>query len=112
MILWMLIYLTLAVIYDWRDFRIPNRLNAAGAVITVIICALQGMEWSVMAVGVLIPFMCCIYHTSSVVCWTGGKPNISLISLSSSVSFSTSASVRASSWSRCSVRMLFVSSIQ
>lgn len=24
MILWMLIYLTLAVIYDWRDFRIPN----------------------------------------------------------------------------------------
>ena len=60
MILWMLIYLTLAVIYDWRDFRIPNWLNAAGAVITVIICALQRMEWSVMAVGVLIPFMCCI----------------------------------------------------
>lgn len=44
MILWMLIYLTLAVIYDWRDFRIPNWLNAAGAVITVIICALQ--EWN------------------------------------------------------------------
>ncbi len=60
MVLWMLIYLTLAAVYDWRDFQIPNWLNAAGGVITITLCIWQGLDWSVMAAGILIPFFCCI----------------------------------------------------
>ncbi len=60
MVLWMLIYLTLAVMYDWRDFQIPNRLNVWGAVVTAGICVQKGLEASAMAAGVLIPFVCCI----------------------------------------------------
>ena len=57
--LWMMIYLTAAVFFDWRDFRIPNKLNGAGAVITVIIGLFHGISLTEMAVGGGIPLIVC-----------------------------------------------------
>ena len=31
--IWILLFLIMAAIYDYRDFKIPNKLNGAGALI-------------------------------------------------------------------------------
>ena len=33
--IWILLFLIMAAIYDYRDFKIPNKLNGAGALITL-----------------------------------------------------------------------------
>ena len=47
--IWILLFLIMAAIYDYRDFKIPNKLNGAGALITLVlaeqncvICDLSG----------------------------------------------------------------------
>ena len=56
---WIMIYLTIAVFYDWRDFRIPNRFNGAGAVITFLLGLVSGMNIIEIAVGGVIPLIIC-----------------------------------------------------
>ena len=38
--IWILLFLIMAAIYDYRDFKIPNKLNGAGALIVLISCGL------------------------------------------------------------------------
>lgn len=56
---WIMIYLTIAVFYDWRDFRIPNKFNGAGAVITFLFGLVSGMNIIEMAAGGVIPLIIC-----------------------------------------------------
>ena len=35
--IWILLFLIMAAIYDYRDFKIPNKLNGAGALITLVL---------------------------------------------------------------------------
>lgn len=56
---WIMIYLTIAVFYDWRDFRIPNKFNGAGAVITFLLGLVSGMNIIEMAAGGVIPLIIC-----------------------------------------------------
>lgn len=56
---WILLFLILAAIYDFRDFRIPNWLNGIGAFITLILAGICGMKVTEMAAGVLIVFISC-----------------------------------------------------
>lgn len=57
--IWILLFLTLAAIYDFRDFRIPNWLNATGASITLILALISGIRISEMTIGVLIVLVSC-----------------------------------------------------
>ena len=40
--IWILLFLIMAAIYDYRDFKIPNKLNGAGALITLVLAGLGG----------------------------------------------------------------------
>lgn len=60
MVLWMLLFLALAVWNDWRYFRIPNILIVVGAVVTLGICLLKEVALQHMFLGVAIPFVFCI----------------------------------------------------
>ncbi|MCI5622820.1 A24 family peptidase [Anaerostipes sp.] len=60
MVIWMLVFLSAAVFYDWKEFRIPNWLTGIGAVITTGICLWKGVEIADIAAGVLLPFFICI----------------------------------------------------
>lgn len=57
--LWIMLYLTAAVFYDWRDFRIPNKLNGIGAIFTFFLGIFNGMDVVEMAVGGGIPLIIC-----------------------------------------------------
>lgn len=58
--IWMLIFLSAAVVYDWRDFRIPNQLTGGAAVLTAVICFSKGLGAGDMIIGMLLPFITCI----------------------------------------------------
>lgn len=60
MVIWMLIFLSTAVAFDWWDFRIPNWLTGIGVLITIGICLWKGVDVIDMAAGVFIPFLFCI----------------------------------------------------
>ena len=57
--IWILLFLIVAAIYDFRDFRIPNWLNGAGAVVTLILAYISGMKVSEITAGVLIVLFSC-----------------------------------------------------
>lgn len=57
--IWILLFLIVAAIYDFRDFRIPNWLNASGAVVTLILAYISGMKVSEITAGVLIVLFSC-----------------------------------------------------
>ena len=57
--IWILLFIILAVIYDYRDFQIPNWLNGIGACITLILAGICGMKVMDMTAGVLIVFASC-----------------------------------------------------
>lgn len=59
MVLWMLIFLTIAVWNDWRSFRIPNSLVVIGAVVTMAVCFWKGLPLSYMVSGAVLPFVIC-----------------------------------------------------
>ncbi len=42
--IWILLFLIMAAIYDYRDFKIPNKLNGAGALITLVLAEVSGMK--------------------------------------------------------------------
>ena len=42
--IWILLFLIMAAIYDYRDFKIPNKLNGAGALITLVLAGVSGMK--------------------------------------------------------------------
>ena len=80
--IWILLFLIMAAIYDYRDFKIPNKLNGAGALITLVLAGVSGMKAADMMIGVLVVLiswmpwrwrceaadgMCNIY-------WTGNAP--------------------------------------
>ena len=52
--IWILLFIILAVIYDYRDFQIPNWLNGIGACITLILAGICGMKVMDITAGVLI----------------------------------------------------------
>lgn len=58
--IWILLFLIAAAVYDLRDFRIPNWLNAAGAFVTLIFAYVSGMKISEIIAGVLIALFSCI----------------------------------------------------
>ncbi len=60
MVIWMLIFLSAAVVFDWRDFRIPNWLTGIGAFVTIGMCLWKGLDVIDMASGVFLPFLFCI----------------------------------------------------
>lgn len=60
MVIWMFTFLLTAAAFDWRDFRIPNWLTGAGALVTIGICLWKGMDVVDMAAGFFIPFILCI----------------------------------------------------
>ena len=39
--IWILLFLIMAAIYDYRDFKIPNKLNGAGALITMVLAGVS-----------------------------------------------------------------------
>lgn len=57
--IWILLFLILAAIYDFKDFRIPNWLNATGACVTMILAGIYGMKVTEMAAGVMIVLLSC-----------------------------------------------------
>ena len=57
--IWILLFIILAVIYDYRDFQIPNWLNGIGACITMILAGICGMKVMDITAGVLIVFASC-----------------------------------------------------
>lgn len=57
--IWILLFLTVAAIYDYKDFKIPNKLNVAGALITLIFAGTSGMKAADMAIGVLVVMISC-----------------------------------------------------
>ena len=57
--IWILLFIILAVIYDYRDFQIPNWLNGIGACITLILAGICGMKVMDITAGVLIVFVSC-----------------------------------------------------
>lgn len=57
--IWILLFLILAAIYDFRDFKIPNWLNAIGAFITFIFAGISGTNISEMMAGILIVLISC-----------------------------------------------------
>lgn len=57
--IWILLFLIVAAIYDFRDFRIPNWLNASGAIVTLIFAYISGMKVSEITAGVLIVLFSC-----------------------------------------------------
>lgn len=57
--IWILLFLIIAAIYDFRDFRIPNWLNAGGAFITLILAYISGMKVGEITAGVLIVLFSC-----------------------------------------------------
>ena len=57
--IWILLFIILAVIYDYRDFQIPNWLNGIGACITLILAGICGMKVMDITAGVLIVFASC-----------------------------------------------------
>lgn len=57
--IWILLFLIVAAIYDFRDFRIPNWLNGAGAIVTLILAYISGMKVGEIAAGVLIVLFSC-----------------------------------------------------
>ena len=40
--IWILLFLIMAAIYDYRDFKIPNKLNGTGALITLVLAGVSG----------------------------------------------------------------------
>ena len=73
--IWILLFLIMAAIYDYRDFKIPNKLNGAGALITLVLARVSGMKAADMILYWM-PWrwrceaadgMCNIY-------WTGNAP--------------------------------------
>lgn len=57
--IWIMTYLTIAVFFDWRDFKIPNKLNGIGGMITLILGLISGMNVAEMAAGGGIPLILC-----------------------------------------------------
>ena len=55
--IWILLFLIMAAIYDYRDFKIPNKLNGAGALITLVLA----WRWRCEAAD----GMCNIYRTGN-----------------------------------------------
>ena len=49
----------MAAIYDYRDFKIPNKLNGAGALITLVLAGVSGMKAADMMIGVLVVLISC-----------------------------------------------------
>lgn len=58
--IWFIIFLGVALIYDIREFRIPNWWIAVGTSVTVFLCYYEGRAPSQMLAGFLIPFLFCI----------------------------------------------------
>ena len=52
--IWILLFLIMAAIYDYRDFKIPNKFNGAGALITLVLAGVSGMKAADMMIGVLV----------------------------------------------------------
>ena len=42
--IWILLFLIMAAIYDYRDFKIPNKLNGTGALITLVLAGVSGIQ--------------------------------------------------------------------
>ena len=57
--IWILLFLIMAAIYDYRDFKIPNKLNGAGALITLVLAGVSGMKAADMMIGVLVVLISC-----------------------------------------------------
>lgn len=57
--IWILLFLIMAAIYDYRDFKIPNKLNGAGALITLVLAGVCGMKAADMMIGVLVVLISC-----------------------------------------------------
>ena len=57
--IWILLFLIMAAIYDYRDFKIPNKLNGAGALITLVFAGVSGMKAADMMIGVLVVLIGC-----------------------------------------------------
>lgn len=57
--IWILLFIILAAIYDYRDFQIPNWLNGTGACITLILAGICGVKVTEIAAGVLIVLVSC-----------------------------------------------------
>ena len=57
--IWILLFLILAAIYDFRSYKIPNWLNGTGACITLIFAGIYGIKIQEMTAGVLIVLVCC-----------------------------------------------------
>ena len=57
--IWILLFLILAAIYDFRDYRIPNWLNGTGALVTLILAFINGVRVQEMASGVLFVLVSC-----------------------------------------------------
>lgn len=57
--IWILLFIILAAIYDYRDFQIPNWLNGTGACITLILAGICGVKVTEIAAGVLIVLVRC-----------------------------------------------------
>lgn len=57
--IWILLFLIMAAIYDYRDFKIPNKLNGAGALITLVLARVSGMKAADMMIGVLVVLISC-----------------------------------------------------
>ena len=52
--IWILLFLIMAAIYDYRDFKIPNKLNGTGALITLVLAGVSGMKAADMMILSLI----------------------------------------------------------
>lgn len=57
--IWILLFLIMAAIYDYRDFKIPNKLNGTGALITLVLAGVSGMKAADMMIGVLVVLISC-----------------------------------------------------
>ena len=49
--IWILLFLIMAAIYDYRDFKIPNKLNGAGALITLVLAGVSGSRYDDRSCG-------------------------------------------------------------
>lgn len=57
--IWILVFLILATIFDFKDFRIPNWLNAIGAAVTLVFAGVSGTKITEIAAGILIVLISC-----------------------------------------------------
>ena len=56
--IWILLFLIMAAIYDYRDFKIPNKLNGAGALITLVLAGVSGVKAADMMIEFVVLISC------------------------------------------------------